>query len=94
MNFHRNDGSSFREITKSTQHGEFRLVSDKMTQKVIEAGLEPRRNLIMLGNGHTEIDHCLRHLYDCCIKVRALQIERLFFGRKLLGKQMGAPCPP
>lgn len=33
MNFHFNDGSSFREITKFTQHGEFRLVSDKVTQK-------------------------------------------------------------
>ena len=33
MNFHFNDGSSFREITKFTQHGEFRLVSDKVKQK-------------------------------------------------------------
>jgi hypothetical protein len=33
MKFHFNDGSSFREITKFTQHGEFRLVSDKMIQK-------------------------------------------------------------
>jgi hypothetical protein len=33
MNFHFNDGSSFREITKFTQHGEFRLVGDKTTQK-------------------------------------------------------------
>jgi hypothetical protein len=33
MNFHFNDGSSLREVTKFTQHGEFRLVSDKVTQK-------------------------------------------------------------
>jgi hypothetical protein len=33
MNFHFMDGSSFRQITKYTQHGEFRLVSDKIVQK-------------------------------------------------------------
>ena len=33
MNFHFNDGSSFREITKFTQQSEFRLVSDKVVQK-------------------------------------------------------------
>lgn len=33
MNFQFSDGSSFREITKFTQHAEFRLLSDKATQK-------------------------------------------------------------
>ena len=33
MKFHFNDCSLFQEITKYTQHGEFRLVSDKIIQK-------------------------------------------------------------
>jgi hypothetical protein len=33
MNFHFSDGSSYREITKFTQRGTFRLVSNKIIQK-------------------------------------------------------------
>ena len=33
LRFHFKDGSSFRETTKFTQHGEFRLVSDHLSQK-------------------------------------------------------------